>query len=68
MILVGTRYVMIAGDGNQSGIVTAADANAVFGVLNTTGYNLNDLNLSGIVTAADANIVFSNLNKATQVP
>jgi hypothetical protein len=68
MKLVGTKYAMYAGDGNKSGIVTAADANAVFGAINTPGYNANDINLSGIVTAADANIVFGNLNKATQVP
>jgi hypothetical protein len=68
MKLVGTTYVMYAGDGNQSGIVTAADANAAYGVINTTGYSTNDVNLSGIVTAADANIVFRNLNKITQVP
>jgi hypothetical protein len=68
MALVGSSYAMYAGDGNQSGIVTAADANGVFGVLNTAGYNANDINLTGIVTATDANIIFSNLNKATQVP
>jgi hypothetical protein len=68
MKLVGTKYTMYAGDGNQSGIVTAADANAAYGVINTTGYSTNDINLSGIVTAADANIVFGNLNKAAQVP
>jgi lysophospholipase L1-like esterase len=65
---VGTRYTMYAGDGNQSGIVTAADADAAYGVINTTGYNVDDVNLSGIVTAADANVVFGNINKATQVP
>jgi hypothetical protein len=68
MKLVGTTYVMYAGDGNQSGIVTAADANAAYAVINTTGYSGNDVNLSGIVTAADANVVFGNLNKAAQVP
>jgi hypothetical protein len=61
-------YGMISGDVNQSGIVSASDANSVFGVLNATGYNINDVNLSGIVSAADANKVFGNLNKTTQVP
>jgi hypothetical protein len=65
---VGTRYAMYPGDGNQSGIVTAADANAAYGVINTVGYNVNDVNLSGIVTATDANVVFGNMNKETQVP
>jgi hypothetical protein len=68
MKLVGASYVMYAGDGNQTGVVTASDANGVFGLINTTGYNANDINLTGIVTAADANIVFGNLNAATQVP
>jgi hypothetical protein len=69
MVLVGgTSYAMYAGDGNQSGIVTATDANAVFGSLNSSGYTLNDINLSAIVTATDANIVFGDLNAATRVP
>jgi len=62
------RFGMVSGDGNQSGIVTASDANGVFGALNQTGYRIYDINLSAIVTAADANIVFGNLNRATQVP
>jgi hypothetical protein len=61
-------FGMICGDVNQSGIVSASDANAVFGVLNATGYNINDVNLSGIVSAADANKIFGNLNQSTQVP
>jgi hypothetical protein len=68
MKLVGTKYTMYAGDGNQSGIVTAADANAAYAEINTLGYNVNDINLSGIVTAADANIIFANINKITRVP
>jgi hypothetical protein len=61
-------YGMVAGDANRSGIITAADANNVFGTLNVAGYNFNDINLTGIVTAADANSVYSNLNRATGVP
>lgn len=61
-------YSLYAGDGNGSGIITSADANDVFGSLNSTGHQPYDANLSGIVTAADANIVFSNLNQATRVP
>jgi hypothetical protein len=60
-------YAMYAGDANASGIITASDANGVFGVLNGTGYDPNDINLSGIITAADANIVFGNLNVSSQV-
>ncbi len=62
------KYAMYAGDCNSSEIVTAADANVVFGVLNQSNYSSTDANLSGIVTAADANIVFGNLNKSTRIP
>lgn len=65
---VGSRYALYPGDVNRSGIVTAADANVIFGALNVVGYSASDANLSGIVTAADANIVFGNLNQAIQVP
>lgn len=68
MLQVGTRYALYPGDGNQSNIVSAADANAVLGSLNATGYSSSDINLSGIVTSADANIVLGNLNRAGQVP
>lgn len=61
-------FAMYAGDANASGIVSASDANAVFGQLNFAGYSLMDVNLSGIVSAADANVVFGNLNRASQVP
>ena len=61
-------FAMFAGDGNSSAIVTAADANAVFGELNATGYTPNDINMSGIVTAADANMALGSLGESTQVP
>ncbi len=69
MMQVGTgRFALYAGDVNVSGIVTASDANAVFGALNQPGYLAADANLSGIVTSSDANIMFGNLNKSSQVP
>ncbi len=61
-------FVMYAGDCNRSGIITAADANAVYGALNTTGYNLNDADMNGTVNATDANKIFSNINVSTFVP
>ncbi len=67
-LVTGGVYAMYAGDGNQSGVITASDANDAFAVINSTGYNVRDVNLSGVVTAADANTAFSNLNKSTQVP
>ena len=66
MKLMGTKYCMYAGDANQSDIVSASDANVVFGLLNVTGYQIADVNLSGIITASDANMVFGNLNAARQ--
>ncbi|HSQ75492.1 MAG TPA: fibronectin type III domain-containing protein [Bacteroidota bacterium] len=68
MVGMGAKYAMIAGDANLSGIVTAADANYVFGFMNTAAYHNGDVNLSGIVTASDANMLYGNLNKATNVP
>ena len=68
MVGMGTKYAMIAGDANLSGIVTAADANYVFGFMNTVAYHNGDVNLSGIVTASDANMLYGNLNRATNVP
>lgn len=66
--VAGGVFALYAGDANQSGVVSAADANLVFGQLNVIGYSLFDANLSGVVTAADANAVFGNLNQASQVP
>ena len=68
MLQIGFRFLLYPGDGNHSGIITTSDANRVFGNLNATGYNSNDINLSGIVSAADANMVLQNLNQAGQVP
>ena len=59
---------LAAGDVNQSGIITAADANALFSFLNLSSYLNGDVNLSGIVTAADANILYGNLNMSSNVP
>jgi hypothetical protein len=60
-------YGMFGGDANGTGLVSAADANIIFGDLNSPGYDDNDTNLTGIVTAADANLAFGNLNAATGV-
>jgi len=68
MVGMGTKYAMMAGDANLSGIVTAADANYLFGFMNTAAYHNGDVNLSGIVTASDANMLYGNLNKTTNVP
>lgn len=62
------KFALYTGDCNASGIVSAADANLVFGALNQSNYAAADANLSGIVTAADANATFSNLNKSTRIP
>jgi hypothetical protein len=58
----------VTGDANRSSIITASDANDVFGALNVAGYSFFDINLSGIVTAADANRIFGNLNRGSEVP
>ena len=61
-------FALYAGDTNVSLIISSADADNIFGSLNSTNYNLNDVNMSGIVSAADANVVFGNLNRTSQVP
>ncbi len=61
-------FALYGGDANMSGIVSASDANGVFGSLNATGYSQDDVNMSSIVTSADANVVFGSLNKSSQVP
>jgi hypothetical protein len=67
-ILVETGiYAMYAGDANASGIISASDANEVFGALLSQGYLPGDANLSGIVSTGDANVVFANLTAASQV-
>ena len=61
-------FGMVAGDANISGIISSADANEVFGSLNSATYSAKDVNMSGIISAADANIVFGNLSRSSQVP
>ncbi len=59
---------MIAGDTNNSDIVTNADVDPINTDLNNSGYYDSDANLSGIVTNADVDFINSNLNKSSQVP
>jgi hypothetical protein len=66
--LSGGRFGMIAGDGNNSAIITAADVTPIIVNLNLSVYNVADINMSAIVTAADVTKIISNLNKATNVP
>ena len=66
--LSGGGFGMIAGDGNNSAIITAADVTPIIINLNNSVYNGADVNMSAIVTAADVTKIISNLNKATNVP
>jgi hypothetical protein len=59
---------MMAGDTNDSGIITVADKAAITAHLNQSGYFAADTNLSGIVTVADKAKIAANLNKASTVP
>ena len=59
---------MIAGDGNNSAIITAADVTPIITNLNNSVYSGADINMSAIVTAADVTKIISNLNKSTNVP
>ena len=66
--LSGGGFGMIAGDGNNSAIITAADVTPIITNLNLSVYSSADVNMSAIVTAADVTKIISNLNKATNVP
>jgi hypothetical protein len=66
--LSGGGFGMIAGDANNSGIITAADITPIIANLNSTIYIGADVNMSAIVTASDITKIISNLNSATNVP
>ncbi|MBN1996349.1 hypothetical protein JW935_02270 [candidate division KSB1 bacterium] len=59
---------MIAGETNDTGIVTVADKAPVVDKLNEAGYYKADTNFTGIVTVADKAYIVKNLNKASTVP
>ncbi len=59
---------MIAGETNDTGIVTVADKASVVDELNNAGYYKADINFTGIVTVADKAHIVNNLNKASTVP
>jgi hypothetical protein len=66
--LSGGGFGMIAGDGNNSTIITAADVSPIITNLNNSIYSGADVNMSAIITAADVTKIISNLNKSTNVP
>ena len=66
--LTGGGFGMIAADGNNSAIITAADVTPIITDLNLTIYSGADINMSAIVTASDVTPIITNLNKATNVP
>lgn len=59
---------MIAGDVNQSGIITNSDKDLINTEVNLSGYYDSDVNMSGIVTNSDKDLINANVNKSTQVP
>ena len=61
-------FAMIAGDANQSGIITNSDKDLVNSQVNQNGYYNSDVNMSGIVSNSDKDFINSNVNKSTQVP
>jgi hypothetical protein len=66
--LSGGGFGMIAGDANNSAIITASDVTPIINNLNNSVYSSADVNMSGIVTAADVTKIISNLNKGAYVP
>ncbi|MBI4535217.1 MAG: right-handed parallel beta-helix repeat-containing protein [Ignavibacteriae bacterium] len=70
MIAVGSRFGMIAGDGNGDGGVDALDRNITWlGQNGTAGYLGADFNLDGGADAIDVNTIWRlNNGTGTQVP
>ena len=66
-LLEATVYGMFAGEGNDSGIISIADANVALSNRDAVGYEVSDYNLSGIVTISDVNLSDSNRDAATKV-
>jgi hypothetical protein len=66
--LSGGGFGMIAGDGNNSTIITASDVTPIINNLNNSIYTGADINMSAIVTAADVTKIISNLNRSSNVP
>jgi hypothetical protein len=65
---VGLRYVMVAGDVDQSGLVNAADRLLVRAATGTAAYAAADVTMSGVVNAADRLLVRNNTGAQSQVP
>ncbi|MEM6726747.1 MAG: hypothetical protein AAF598_22105, partial [Bacteroidota bacterium] len=60
--------VMSGGDVDGSGIVAAADRNAVWNARNTAGYLDEDINMDIVVTAADRAITSNNSFRIQTLP
>ena len=61
-------YGMIAGETNQSNIITNSDKDAVILDKNKQGYYISDTNFSGIVTNSDKDVIIENKNRSSAVP
>lgn len=60
--------VMMEGDVNQDGLITAADRSILWNNRNLAGYHSEDSSMDGICAAADRSQNWNNRNNQTQVP
>jgi hypothetical protein len=68
MVLVGTKYCLIPGDADGSGVVDAGDRSATWNQRNLSGYYREDCDLSGVVDAGDRSMTWNSRNAVSQVP
>jgi len=68
MNLVGSVWVLIAGDINRDGIIDALDRSLCWNDRNSIGYYSSDVNGDGTVDALDRSICWNNKNLSVQKP
>ena len=61
-------FAMVAGETNNSGVITNADKDIIDSNIDATGYLVGDTNLSGVVTNADKDFIDGNIDKTSKVP
>ena len=66
--LISGHWVLIAGDADSDGVVSASDRSTTWNFRNTVGYQISDCNLSGATEASDRSITWNNRNRITQIP
>jgi hypothetical protein len=66
--LINGKMVMTGGDGNNDGVIDAADRSGTWNFRNAVGYLPWDINFDGVVNAADRSLTWNNRNKQQELP